>query len=36
VRGGKQAITNVIMHTDYSEVFVMPRMVRIACAGRAA
>ncbi len=32
----QQAITNVIMHTDYAEACVMPRIVGIACAGRAA
>ena len=34
VRGG--CITDVIMHTDYAESCVMPRIVGIACAGRAA
>jgi hypothetical protein len=36
VRGGKDAVAGVIMHSDYPELCVMPRMAGIACAGRAA
>ena len=35
-RGGRQAIDGVIFHSDYAESCVMPRIVGIACAGRAA
>jgi transposase InsO family protein len=35
-RDGRDAIAGVIMHTDYAEPCAMPRIVGIACAGRAA
>jgi len=34
VRGGD--VAGVVLHTDYAEPCVMPRIVGIACAGRAA
>jgi putative transposase len=32
VRGGKQAVAGVILHTDYAEVPVKPRIRSLACA----